>query len=68
MTLTQIEKRVKALETKVRRLAETKPIISRQWYRTEGGRFANDPIFEEIVKLGRAYRKAQGRGRHLKRP
>jgi hypothetical protein len=60
MTLLQIEKRVKALESTVRRLARRSRPTSRKWYRTEAGRFANDPVFEEVVKLGRAYRKAQG--------
>jgi len=59
MTLIQIEKRVKALETTVRRLAKHAPLISRGWYRTQAGRFANDPVFEEIVNLGSAYRKSQ---------
>ena len=59
MTLVQIEKRVKALETAVQRLARTQPANGRDWYRKHAGRFANDPVFDEIVKLGRAYRKAQ---------
>lgn len=28
----------------------------RQWYRTTAGRFANDPVFDEMVRLGREYR------------
>ena len=59
MTLIQIEKRVKALEQTVQRLAGSKRPANRKWYRSQAGRFAGDPIFEKIVKLGRAYRKSQ---------
>ena len=59
MTLIQIERRVKALEQTVHRLARRKPSVSRKWYRSHAGRFAGDPVFEEIVKLGRAYRQSQ---------
>jgi len=59
MTLIQIERRVKALEQTVHRLAQGKPSVSRKWYRSHAGRFAGDPVFDEIVKLGRTYRKAQ---------
>ena len=59
MTLIQIERPVKALEQTVHRLARRKPSVSRKWYRSHAGRFAGDPVFDEIVKLGRTYRKAQ---------
>ncbi len=59
MTLIQIEKRVKALEQTVHSLAGTKRCANRKWYRAQAGRFAGDPVFEEIVKLGRAYRQSQ---------
>jgi len=67
MTLTQIEKRVKALEKTVEHLARSSPSITRQWYRTHSGRFADDAIFDEIVSLGRAYRKSQRSRRTLRR-
>ncbi|HWN97586.1 MAG TPA: hypothetical protein VNT99_21335 [Methylomirabilota bacterium] len=66
MTLIQIEKRVKALETTVQQLAQQAPLSGRGWYRTNSGRFANDPVFNEIVKLGRAYRKTQAPPRRPK--
>jgi hypothetical protein len=59
MTLIEIERRVKALEQTVRSLAGNKRPRNRKWYRTQAGRFAGDPIFEKIVKLGRAYRQSQ---------
>jgi hypothetical protein len=59
MTLLQIEERLTSLERVVGRLTKSKPAIDRQWYQTQAGRFANDPIFEQILKLGSEYRKAQ---------
>jgi len=59
MTLVQIERRVKALEQRVARLAKSGSKVNRAWYRTHAGRFASDPVFDEIVRLGRAYRKSQ---------
>lgn len=59
MTLVQIENRVKALERTVQNLARPKALIGRKWYRTDAGRFADDPAFEEIVRLGRAARRSQ---------
>jgi hypothetical protein len=58
MTLDQIEERINVLEKTVKVLANAK-VDGRNWYRTHAGRFAKDPVFEEIVKLGRAYRKSQ---------
>ena len=67
MTLIQIEKRMRALEQTVEHLAQARPPVSRAWYRTHAGRFAGDPIFAEIVKLGRAYRNSQRTQRQPKR-
>jgi hypothetical protein len=61
MTLSQVVIRVKALEQAVRRLGRCKPSegsVEGKWYRTHAGRFAADPEFEQIVKLGQAYRKS----------
>ena len=58
MTLVQIEKRVKALEQTVQGFALAQRPVSRKWYRTRAGRFADDPVFKEIVKLGRAHRRS----------
>jgi len=58
MTLLRLEKRVSALQKTLRRLGRSKSRINRDWYRTDSGRFARDPDFEEIVKLGQAYRKS----------
>jgi len=68
MTLMQMEKRVKALEQTVAQLAPPSSSTNRRWYRTHAGRFADDPVFDEIVKLGRAYRKSQGAKTDTQRP
>lgn len=68
MTLVQVEKRVKALEKTMRRLVGSKPTMNRNWYRAQAGRFARDPDFDEIVKLGRAYRKSLKPPAHSNRP
>jgi hypothetical protein len=59
MTLLQIEKRVKALEKRVQSLARAKRPFDRKWYRFQAGRFAGDPVFDEILELGRAHRRSQ---------
>jgi hypothetical protein len=67
MTLMQVEKRLKALEKTMRRLVGSKRTHNRDWYRTQAGRFAGDFEFEEIVKLGQAYRKSLKPAAHSKR-
>ena len=53
--LASIEKEVAQLKQQAQQLttAETAP-----WYLKQAGRFANDPDFDEIVRLGREMRKA----------
>ena len=68
MTLMQVEKRVKALEKTIRRLVGPKPMVERKWYRTQAGHFSRDPVFDEIVKLGRTYRKSLRPRSYSKRP
>jgi len=58
MTLMQVEKGVKALEKTIRRLVRHGWTKERKWYRTQDGHFSRDPVFDEIVKLGRTYRKS----------
>jgi hypothetical protein len=31
---------------------------SRKWWVDSAGRFANDPVFDEIVRLGQQYRRS----------
>jgi hypothetical protein len=61
MSETKIEKRLAALESEV---AELRKKISpardanQPWWEINAGEFANDPMFEEAMELGRQYRKS----------
>lgn len=64
MTLMQLEQRVGALERKVEKLmsrTEGRRGKKEDWWREQAGRFRNDPVFDEIVRLGKAYRKSLDR-------
>ncbi len=71
MTLQELEARVVALEQAVADLqaraagpngqqqpAGTDPATQRHWWRDDAGAFADDPGFEEMVRLGREYRES----------
>ena len=74
MTIKELTKRVEALEAALAELrAKQEPAANGQppsnqelapngqppWWEAEVGRFANDPVFDEIVRLGREYREGQ---------
>lgn len=64
MTTSALEARVAALETEVARLksqlnAPTKTKAS--WLDSIWGSFANDPIYDEAMRLGRQYREGTRR-------
>ena len=68
MTNKELETRVAALEQKVTELQAhlakcasngAPPAEEGPWWQTTAGRFANDPVFDEIVRLGREYRESQ---------
>jgi hypothetical protein len=59
MTMVEMEKRLKALEETVEQLRTQVSKVSGKtglWWREGAGRFANDPVFDEIVRLGKQYR------------
>lgn len=69
MTLKELESRLVSLEAAVKELQQqlqtrngvTPPSDAaapqqRHWWRDDAGRFADDPVFEEMVRLGQAYR------------
>jgi hypothetical protein len=59
MTMSEIENRLDALEKNVKKLLfSKKSSVAKQWWRAGAGRFADDPAFEEIVRLGRQHRKS----------
>ena len=55
MTVSQIEKRLTALESEVARLKST-PKPKNLWWNQIAGVFANDPLFEQAIRHGRAAR------------
>jgi hypothetical protein len=54
-----LEKKVEQLQPKVNGTPSTGPNLV-HWWTVEGGagRFANDPVFDEIVRLGGEYRES----------
>jgi hypothetical protein len=61
MATEQLETRVAALEVEIARLKkrlEGKPPSRQPWWKEIAGGFANDPIFEEAMKLGAQYRRS----------
>jgi hypothetical protein len=58
MTLEQLEQRVSELERQVARLRlDVSPLLPLASIQNTFGMFANDPGFDEIVRLGREYRE-----------
>ncbi|HEX4795918.1 MAG TPA: hypothetical protein VH370_19170 [Humisphaera sp.] len=57
---TTLEERVALLERQVAELlsAQHRPKSGSSWLADVYGRFANDPIFDEAMKLGRKYRES----------
>jgi len=55
MTVAQLETRLRKVEQGLADLSRAvhRHEPSRRWYATHAGRFANDPIFDEIVRLGK---------------
>ena len=52
--MAELEREVAALRTKLEALSGTKP-----WWERIAGTFQNDPIYEQAMRLGRKYRRAQ---------
>ena len=62
MTTAQVESRLTALEREVAclkaQIAMT-PARGNNWIEAIAGTFANDPIFDDAMRLGRKWRQAQ---------
>ena len=63
MTTEQIEQRLAKLEQTVAKIDEKLDQLipsaaKRPWWKDAVGKFANDPIFDEMVKYGREYRES----------
>ncbi len=63
MTNTELEKRITALEAEVALLkkekAEQRNDNGLPWWKQHLGIFADDPMHEEAMRLGREYRESQ---------
>lgn len=56
MTLADLEERLSRLEKEFR---ESKPAPkSGQWWIEQSGQFRGDPLYKEMVRLGRKYRES----------
>jgi hypothetical protein len=58
MATMKLKDRVAMLEAEVARLKRKLKIDSRPWTEKIAGIFANDPAFEEAMRLGREYRES----------
>jgi hypothetical protein len=61
MTQAEIEQRLLALEAEIQLLKSQQTTPNKadpKWVLSHAGRFANDPGFEEVVRLGREYRES----------
>ena len=70
MSTEQLEQRLSNLEQAVNRIAEKLDQLlpadkKLPWWEEYAGRFANDPIFDELVEAGRAYRRSLGNKDHI---
>jgi hypothetical protein len=62
MSNTELETRIKTLESEIAVLKEKFKKIEkseRPWWEQIAGTFADDPIYEEAMRLGREYRLSQ---------
>lgn len=60
MSTSALEKRVRRLEAELARLRERVELgnqADKPWWERIWGSFAGDPTFQEVVRLGRHYRK-----------
>jgi hypothetical protein len=55
-TLKELKQLLDKLAAKVER-EQAAAAVSPRWWRDHAGRFENDPLFDEIVRLGRQERK-----------
>jgi hypothetical protein len=65
MTLKELERQLLALEESVALLwaKVDKDNDPHPWWQKTAGAFKNDPVFEEIVRLGKEYRESLRPGR-----
>lgn len=62
MSSSQVSRRLATLEREVARIKASLVLslpAKRRWWIEDAGRFADDQVFEEIVRLGKAYRRSK---------
>ncbi len=60
MATTSLEERVAALEAEVARLKQQlEPQAKKPWWEERIAAFANDPMYDEAMRLGAEYRRSQ---------
>jgi hypothetical protein len=62
MTTPSLEERVTALETEVAQLKRERhdaTLLSLPWWARRFGAFQDDPMYDEAMRLGAAYRQSQ---------
>jgi len=57
MTLSDLEKRLSAVEAKLERMQHAAPKVD--WWNQIAGVFANDRLFDDAMREGRKWRAAQ---------
>jgi hypothetical protein len=59
-SIQQVERRLRQVEKDLAKLKTALSTESKEpWYRQIAGSFAQDPVFAEVVKLGRLIRKGK---------
>ena len=60
MTLAQVQKKLAVLESEIAQLKRQSTVPPRhgKWYVENSGQFKDDPVYDEIVRRGRQYRKS----------
>ena len=61
-TATKLEQRVTVLERELRKmrsdLKAVRKASQQAWWKRLAGRFKNDPLFDQTIKAGKAYRRS----------
>jgi len=64
-TAKELDRRVTALEQQLRKvraeLRVVRSVSKEPWWERLAGRFKDDPLFDETIKAGRAYRRSLAR-------
>jgi len=58
----ELEERVSVIEEKLEQLLEERRRLPKQAWRKTAGDFADDPGFDEMMRLGKEYRESQKPG------